>query len=84
MNFFKDKHGHVVLFQKPNALVCAWALCKIISIFLSEGRLKSGSMALGTAFLFAWAYLEITQGVTYFRRLLGLIVLGVIIVGFFR
>jgi hypothetical protein len=83
-SFFKDKHGRIVLFQVPNALVCAWIFFKVISLLLPGGRLKSGSAELGTAFLFVWAYFEITQGVNYFRRLLGLVVLVVIIVGFFR
>jgi hypothetical protein len=33
--------------------------------------------------LFAWAYLELAQGVNYFRRLLGLAVLTAAVVGYF-
>jgi hypothetical protein len=84
MKFFKDARGRIVLFQMPNTLVYAWAFFKVISLLLSNGRLKNGSAELGTAFLFVWAYLEITKGVNYFRRLLGIIVLTAIIIGFFR
>jgi len=38
---------------------------------------------LASSFLFMWAYLELTQGASYFRRFLGLIVLlGIVCIGF--
>lgn len=80
----KDKHGHVVLWQAPNVLLASWIVLKLITWPLNSGQLKSGLSLLGTAVLFAWAYLEATKGVNYFRKLLGIVVLVIIIIGFFK
>jgi hypothetical protein len=73
--FFKDKSGQVVIWQKPNLAIILWA------VFAVTSRLFDSSLAvwLATAFLFTWAFMELTQGVNYFRRLLGLVVLAAII-----
>lgn len=81
---FKDKEGRIVLGQWPNLLLWGWVISKVASIFLREGQIKSGFEILSTSFLFAWAYFEVTDGVNYFRRLLGIVVLTFIVVGFFR
>jgi hypothetical protein len=73
-NFFKDKHGHVVIMQWPNLPLYGWIVFKLIGLVVSKGRHKDGCEQLAMAFLFAWALLEITQGVNYFRRFLGLVV----------
>ncbi|MCA9325128.1 hypothetical protein KDA23_03635 [Candidatus Saccharibacteria bacterium] len=82
MNFFRDKNGKVVLGQTPNVPIVGWALFRIVS-WLTSGQLHRVSNLLATAFLFTWAYLELTDGVNYFRRTLGGIVLAYIIYGFF-
>lgn len=46
------------------------------------GNLKSGTEQIGSAFLFTWAFLEITQGVNYFRRALGIIVMTALILSY--
>lgn len=81
--FFRDGTGRIVLFQRPNALLYGWVVCRSLSMILVEGRLRSGLGHLAAAFLFAWAYMETTKGVNYFRRLLGLFVLVVLVYGFF-
>jgi hypothetical protein len=82
--FIKDKHGHIVLWQTPNVLLYSWIVLKVVTWLLSTSHLKSGLGQLSTAILFAWAYLEATKGVNYFRKLLGAVVLGMIVIGFFR
>jgi hypothetical protein len=47
-------------------------------------RLQDIFASIGSLFLFAWAWLEISSGVNYFRRLVGGIVIGVIIIATFR
>jgi hypothetical protein len=78
-DFFHDKNGRVVLWQTPSFPLTAWFGLKILSMIVSEGTVKAGLSHVSTAFLFIWAYLEFTEGVNYFRRLLGLTVgLGII------
>ncbi len=73
--FWKDKHGKVVIYQWPNVYILAWLLLTIISLF-TEGTLSSVLGYVATAALVAWALLEMFAGVNYFRRSLGVIVLG--------
>jgi len=69
-HFFKDRGGKVVIGQAANPPLLAWFILSIINYFA-----HSASIAwLAIAFLFTWAFLELYQGVNYFRRLLGLIV----------
>ena len=79
----KDANGRIVLWQWPNVPLLGWLVFKLLSIVVSSGSLKSGSAQLSTAFLFTWSYLEITRGVNYFRRILGVAVMVAIIMSFF-
>lgn len=81
--FVRDGKGRTVIWQWPNAPIIGWALFRLIGHFSNAGYLKNGFDFLGSAFLFVWAYLEITQGASYFRRLLGAIVLAFIIKSYF-
>jgi hypothetical protein len=83
-NFFKDNNGHVIIWQWPNVPLYGWIILKLVVLVVSKGRFKDGCEQLAMAFLFAWALLEITQGVNYFRRFLGLIVGISIVLSYFR
>jgi hypothetical protein len=50
---------------------------------IPAGVINAGFANLSTAFLFTWAYLEITQGASYFRRVLGAVVLAGVLMSFF-
>lgn len=80
--FFKDGKGKAVLWQNPNIPLIGWALFRVLSFF-SDSQ-KHGFSLVADAFLFLWAYLEITQGVNYFRRTLGVIVITRVVMNFFR
>ncbi len=80
---FKDDGGRFVLFQWPNFPLFAWIVCRIIIISQQDGSFKSGVALLGSAFLFTWAYLELTKGINYFRKSLGFVVLLMVIIGMF-
>jgi hypothetical protein len=82
--FFKDTDGHVVIWQAPNIALSGWIIFKVVSLLVTKGRFKSGSEQLSTAFLFTWAYLETTKGVSSFRKVLGLIVIITLILGYFQ
>jgi len=79
----RDKNNRIVIWQRPNLPIIGWAVCAIAAHIFHTANLHTGLASLGTAFLFAWAYLELTQGASYLRRLLGLIVGVTIVVHFF-
>lgn len=81
--FCSDRDGKLVLAQKPNLPILGWAVFKLASMTTSSQPAKTGLESIATGFLFVWAYLEITEGDSNFRKLLGLIVLGFMLVGFF-
>lgn len=79
MNIFKTKSGKTVIGQKPNApLVIAIIayLGTLVPFFASAHRFFD-LIFFGS--LFTWSWLEITQGVNVFRRILGVVVLCSII-----
>lgn len=81
--FFKDADGHWAIWQWPNIPLYGWIACELLSFVIKQQHLHTGLARLSTAFLFTWAYLEITRGVNYFRRLLGAIVMIGLIVSYF-
>lgn len=80
----RDKDGHVVVGQFPNLPLIGWFLFMIVANFIPAGWAKHGLENLSTAFLFVWAYLEITQGSSLLRRLLGVAVIATVLQGYFR
>lgn len=79
--FFKDKDGAVVIWQWPNIPIIGWLVCATATRLIGAGAAQHLFAQLSTAFLFTWAYLEISSGASYFRRLLGGIVMLAIILG---
>ncbi len=75
--FWRDNNGKIVIGQKPNVFFGAWILLTVFSFFVATGP---GNLLFqtGKLSLFIWAILEITRGVNYFRKLYGLVVLGLI------
>ncbi|MDB5168883.1 MAG: hypothetical protein JWO41_239 [Candidatus Saccharibacteria bacterium] len=82
--FFKNRSGKIVIMQIPNPPLWLWIICEILSRVFKHGKTHSGLVALGTASLLAWAYMELTSGGSLFRRILGGLVLAATIAGFFR
>lgn len=81
-HFFKDDEGRVIIWQWPNIPIYGWLIAKLLSLLVTPPQLKGGFDEISKAFLFTWAFLEVTQGVNYFRRLLGLVVLIALVIGF--
>lgn len=69
--FFKDKDGKWAIIAFPNGLLLAWVLLIVIGMLISDGELKNNLGRLNNAIIFVWAYLELTTGTSYFRRVLG-------------
>jgi hypothetical protein len=80
---FTDKKGRVVIAQSPNIPLLGWFVLELVSLLLHKGHAKSGLQDIATASLFTWAYLEISKGVNYFRRLLGFVVIVLIVGSYF-
>lgn len=72
--FFRDKNGNIVIAQFPNLPLIGWFICFCISRIIPFGNqhLSESFYILSLCFLFTWSYLELTQGVNYFRKCLGL------------
>jgi hypothetical protein len=79
---FRDKKGNIVVFQSPNLPITGWLFCVVIGYYFS-GPVKNGLFTLGNTFLFLWAYLEITEGVNYFRRFVGGLAMLYVLTRFF-
>lgn len=82
--FFKDNEGDVVVWQMPNIPLLGWLLFKLLSLITHPGLVKNGFEGFSMAFLFTWAYLEITSGKSYFRRALGVVIAVALIFSYFK
>ncbi len=72
---FCDREGKVVLAQMPNLLLIVWIVTSLLRLVLTTGKVNIGLEAIAFGSLFTWAWEELFQGVNYFRRALGLLVL---------
>jgi len=71
---WKDRTGHVVIYQRPNIWLIGWAVLTLMSLFLL-GQAANILSLLATIVLGIWALLEISRGANYFRRALGVVVM---------
>lgn len=72
---FQDRDGKIVIAQMPNLPLVIWIAACLLQMIFSTGRLNMGLELIAFGSLFTWAWEEFFQGVNYFRRALGLIVL---------
>ena len=72
---FLDANGDFVIAQLPNLPILAWLAATLLKLIIKSGRgyLVLDNIAYGA--IFTWAWLELFQGVNYFRQGLGLVVL---------
>ncbi|RAM52135.1 MAG: hypothetical protein C6Y22_07370 [Hapalosiphonaceae cyanobacterium JJU2] len=76
---FRDSDGKIVVAQMPNLPIIVWFTASLLKLVFTTGEINTGLDVVANGSLFTWAWLELFQGVNYFRRSLGLIVLiGVI------
>lgn len=71
---WRDKTGQVVIWQFPNAPLFGWVILTCLSLIFS-GTLADMFGWAGTVSLIIWSLLEIFQGVNYFRRAFGAVIL---------
>lgn len=72
---FRDSQGTVVIAQPPNLPLWTWIVATLLKLVFTKGPLFEGLDAIAFGSLFTWAWLELFEGVNYFRRALGVIVL---------
>ncbi|MUG92977.1 hypothetical protein F7734_11235 [Scytonema sp. UIC 10036] len=76
---FRDSNGKIVLAQMPNPPLIVWIASSLLKLIFPTGGISTVLDWLAFGSLFTWAWLELFQGVNYFRRVLGFVVLiGVI------
>jgi hypothetical protein len=80
---WRDTEGNVVIWQRPNIPQIAWIVLTIISI-VTNGIVSDIFWYGALAALTVWSFLEIFKGDNYFRRVLGVFVLVLIIAACFR
>ncbi|HSW91357.1 MAG TPA: hypothetical protein VLG09_01785 [Candidatus Saccharimonadales bacterium] len=84
IHFISGKDGRVHIIQWPNFPIIGWFLSMVVATVLGSGPAKVGFSNLSLAFLAIWSYLEVTQGLSYFRRALGVIVGMLTVCSLFR
>lgn len=77
--FVSDRDGRVVIAQPPNVPISGWAITGLVAWLLPDGKLQALLSFFSGAFLFLWAYLELTDGDSPFRRVLGGVVLAAMV-----
>ena len=73
--FFRDDKGEYVIAQPPNLPIIIWFTASILKLVFPRGNLYTGLDFVAVISLIIWSFLEIFQGVNYFRKGLGVFVL---------
>jgi len=73
---YKDKDNQVALVAAPNLPIIAWFVFTLLSKIIKTGTLHDLLAIVAFGAIFTWAWLEIIAGVNYFRRALGVVILG--------
>jgi hypothetical protein len=72
---FRDSDGNIAIAQMPNLPLLVWLAATLLKFLFTTGNIYNGLEAVAFGSLFTWAWQELFQGVNYFRRSLGLVVL---------
>lgn len=77
---FRDSDGNIVIAQTPNLPLLVGIAATLLGLIPTSGNILTGNIhtgldALAFGSLFTWAWQELFEGVNYFRRALGLVVL---------
>jgi hypothetical protein len=79
--FWKDANGKQAVWQFPNPPIIIWLVATLLRHFVEQGPLVRLLDIVAFGAIITWAYLEIVQGDSYFRRLLGMVFLGFVAYG---
>lgn len=73
INFFKDRHGKIVIAQFPNRPLILAGFFYALQFIDNDLTMLIGKWGFFITLMY-WSYLEITSGVNSFRKILGLLV----------
>ena len=73
--FFCDSNGNIVIAQPPNPPLILWGVASLLKLVFTTGLTNVALDLIAFGSLFTWAWLELFQGVNYFRRIIGFVVL---------
>jgi hypothetical protein len=76
---FRDNEGKIVIAQKPNLPLLLGLTATLFQFLPTSGKLQTGIEFLAFGALFTWSWQELFEGVNYFRRALGGVVLASIL-----
>ncbi|MCA9381684.1 hypothetical protein KC678_05440, partial [Candidatus Dojkabacteria bacterium] len=79
---FRDNKNNIVLVQIPNLPLALGILFITLDLLFLNSVDSFTFYNLGKSFLFVWAYLEAAQGVNYFRKFMGIIILAILILSY--
>jgi hypothetical protein len=77
--FRHRQNGRIALGQAPNLEQQVFQLTTVIGTFLPKSRLRTALGVVAIGALSVWGFDELLRGVNPFRRLLGLVALGGIV-----
>ncbi|AUS99867.1 hypothetical protein CLI64_05390 [Nostoc sp. CENA543] len=72
---FRDSDGNIVIAQMPNLPLIVWVVTSLLALVFTNGQINTVLEVVANGSLFTWAWMELFQGVNYFRRTLGFVVL---------
>jgi hypothetical protein len=75
----RGRDGKVHIAQFPNLPIIGWGMFLIASQIVASHAFKAGFGSISTGFLAIWSYLEITQGSSRIRQILGIVVGAVLV-----
>lgn len=76
---FRDSQGNIVIAQPPNLPLITGISATLLKLIFTTDNLYTALDLIAFGSLFTWAWLELFDGVNYFRRALGLIVLLILV-----
>lgn len=76
---FRDNEGNIVIAQPPNLPLLVGITATVLNLIVRSGNIHIAIDAIAFGSLFTWAWQELFEGVNYFRRALGLLVLIAVI-----
>jgi len=83
--WFRDRRtGRIVVGQSPNLALWIFIATVVVRVFVTTGTARSIVDGIAALSLGWWALDEMLRGVNPWRRLLGLVVAGFVVVGLLR
>jgi hypothetical protein len=77
---FLDKNGRVVIAQRPNLPLIVWVIASVLLLTPVPEVMVNLLTVVAFGSWFTWAWLELFQGSCPFRKLLGAVVMGALLV----